>query len=283
MGESELNTNARDNVRYAIGLFRAALGALIFALPLTMTAEMWELGATIDPMRLAILLGLTLPMLVALSYYAGFEPTFTLIDNVLDAFAAIAVSTIACLAVLWLFGEISLGAPVEEIVGKLTVLAFGASVGALLADKQFGDDPQSEDAKSFNRGFGGRLFVMGVGAIYLSLNVAPTEEVQNIAASIGPVTAATLACVSFAVLACVLVAADPETRAANWVCQARRAFAGYGVCVLLSAFILWCFGRFDGVALTESVEMIIVLGFPASLGAGAARLIFGDQNDTAKG
>lgn len=266
------------NLRYAGGLMRALLGAMIFALPLTMTMEMWDLGVTMDPIRLAVLLLVTFPMLVALSFYAGFEATFSLLDNILDAFAAMAISAIACLVVLMLFGAIGANTPIQETVGKLTVLSFGASIGALLADKQFNDEKSEEDEKA-ERGFGSRLFVMAVGAIFLSLNVAPTDEVEIIAASMTPAMAVALSCLSLLALGVVLSAADPDTRRSTWVCRIRRALAGYGVCLMLAGFILWCFGRLDGVAFDEAVECVIVLGFPAALGAGAARLILGSRGE----
>jgi putative integral membrane protein (TIGR02587 family) len=260
--------NLGSNISYAVGLLRALLGAMIFALPLTMTNEMWDLGVTMEPLRLALLLALTFPLLVALSFYAGFEATFSLRDNVLDAFAAITVSTISCGAVLGLFG----------IIGTLAVLSFGASVGALLADKQFNDSGTEKEDKA-GPGFGGRMFVMAVGAIFLSLNVAPTNEVEIIASNIDPLQAVGLLCASFLALGLVLAMADPGNGNVSWVCRVRRAFAGYGMCLLLAGFILWCFGRYDGLALGEAVECAIVLGFPAALGAGAARLILGNGGD----
>jgi putative integral membrane protein (TIGR02587 family) len=270
------------NLQYAAGLMRALLGAMIFALPLTMTMEMWELGVTIEPARLVILLVAAFPMLVVLSYYAGFEKTFSLLDNVLDVFAAIAVSAIACLAMLFLFGAIAVDTPPNEIAGKLSVLSFGASIGALLADKQFNDEVSREDASEMSRGFAATLFVMSIGAIFLSLNIAPTEEVQLIAVTISPALATTLATLSLLALGIILSFADPATARSSWVCKVRRALAGYGVCLILSAIILWCFGRLDGIGLAEAVETVVVLGFPAALGAGAAKLIFGGDEDDAE-
>ena len=269
----------KANLQYVRGLMRGLLGAMVFALPLTMTVEMWDLGVTMDPARLALLLVMTVPLLIALSYYAGFEETFSLLDNILDAFAAMVLSAAACLVILLLFGAIDLQTPLTELVGKLTVLSFGASIGALLADKQFNDEREEGAQRQAARGFGSRLFVMGVGAIFLSLNIAPTDEVQLIAGSIGPPYAVVLACVSLFALGIVLSLADPGTANASWACRARRAFAGYGLCLVIAGFILWCFGRLDGVAFNEAVETVIVLGFPASLGAGAARLILGGEGD----
>jgi uncharacterized membrane protein len=41
----------------------------------------------------------------------------------------------------------------------------------------------------------------------------------------------------------------------------------------VSLYVLWSFGRTDGVAVAEIVNMLVVLGFPASLGAATARLV----------
>lgn len=271
----------RCNADYARSLLRALLGAMIFALPLFMTMEMWELGAAMDRMRLALLLLLSSPALVALSFYAGFEKTFSLIDNILDAFAAIAISTVASLIVLIVFGELRPGMPVNEIVGRLAVLSLSASIGALLADKQFNDQADEETRKERRRrhSFSSRLFVMGVGAIFLALNVAPTEEVQIIASSMSPLQGVLLACVSIGALHVILMAVDNESGKSIAAKFVRRTLSGYGLCLLLCWYILWTFSRLDGVDLSEAVERVIVLSFPAALGAGAARLILGSKPD----
>jgi putative integral membrane protein (TIGR02587 family) len=188
------------------------------------------------------------------------------------------VSAAACLGVLLMFGQITAATPLMEMAGKLVVLSFGASIGALLADKQFNDEKSDEDTQAPQRTFGSRLFVMAVGAIFLALNVAPTDEVEIIASSIMPSQAILLALVSFAALYLIVTVADPEVARAPWPVQLRRSFAGYGICLALAGATLWVFGRLDGVALNEAVEFVIVLAFPASLGAGAARLILGSSS-----
>jgi putative integral membrane protein (TIGR02587 family) len=271
--------NLRCNADYALSLLRALLGAMVFALPLFMTMEMWELGVAMGRLRLVLLLLLSWPALVALSFYAGFEKTFSLIDNILDAFAAIAISTVASLIVLTVFGEIQPGITASEVAGKLAVLSFAASIGALLADKQFNDNEETRKEKRRKHSFSSRLFVMGVGAIFLALNVAPTEEVQIIASAISPLQAILLAGVSVAALHVILTAVDNESGESVAARFVRRTLSGYGLCLLLCWYILWTFSRLDGVGLAESVERIIVLAFPAALGAGAARLILGSKPD----
>jgi uncharacterized membrane protein len=47
--------------------------------------------------------------------------------------------------------------------------------------------------------------------------------------------------------------------------------AGYGIALLVSLYVLWSFGRTDGVAVAEIANMLVVLGFPASLGVARRR------------
>jgi hypothetical protein len=68
-----------------------------------MTMEMWWLGFYMDRFRLILLALLNVPLLTALSYHAGFEETFSLRDDLIDAFVAYAVGVVAATAVLSLF------------------------------------------------------------------------------------------------------------------------------------------------------------------------------------
>lgn len=90
------------NRKYALDLARAFGGAIIFSFPLFMTMEMWLLGFYIDAFRLALFLLLTMPLLVGLSYYAGFENTLSWRDDGLDALSAYAVGFAASAAMLFL-------------------------------------------------------------------------------------------------------------------------------------------------------------------------------------
>src|SRR3546814_14560268 len=73
------------------GLARAFAGALLFALPMMMTMEMWQIGFYIGPWRLALLIVLLVPLLAGLSRFAGFQASTCPRDDVVDAFVAVAV------------------------------------------------------------------------------------------------------------------------------------------------------------------------------------------------
>lgn len=271
----------QSSADYAKGLGRAFVGAALFALPLFMTMEMWQLAFTIDRWRLCAMLAIALPMLVALSHFAGFERTFGLLDDTLDAFAAIAVAATAGAVILLLFGALAPGQPLDEIVAKVALVSVPGAIGALLADKQLGDSEQQGDTDQ--RSYVARLFLMTVGALFVALNVAPTEEMVLIAFQITPWQATALAAASLALLHALLFWIDFPGRDARrgehafWSILLRYSLAGYGLCALISLFLLWTFGRTDGVGLGELTEFVVVLAAPAALGAGLAQLVVGEN------
>lgn len=271
------------NAEYVRDLGRALVGAALFALALFMTMEMWALGFVMERGRLIVLLMALLPMLVALSYFAGFERAFGLIDHVLDAFAAIAVAAVSGALVLLLLGVFTLAQPLEEIIGKIAVVTFPGAIGALLADKQLGRKRQGDANESVERSYPAHLFLMAVGALFVALNVAPTEEMVLIAFQISPWQALILALISLLALHALLFWAEFPGRSdargeASFMSRLIRfTFAGYALCALSSLFLLWAFGRTDDVGLAELTEFVVVLAFPAVLGAGLAQRVVAEQ------
>lgn len=272
--------SAPANLDYLTSLARGAGGALLFAFPLLMTMEMWWLGHSMERWRLLVFLGSAAPMLLGLSYYAGFEPTFRPLDEVLDALAAFAVGMTVSLVALVLLGQISGGMTFGEIIGKLAVCAVPASIGALVAGKQFGgrkgDGGQSQKA---HIGYLGRLFLMSVGAIFLAFSVAPTEEMILIAYSMTPWHGLALVAVTLLLLHGFVQGlgfpGQTGQRDDHRLGRTLLAFTlpGYGIALAISLYCLWAFGRLEGTALHEIAMMTVVLGFPAGLGAATSRLV----------
>ena len=265
--------------QFAVGLARAFGGALIFSLPLFMTMEMWQLGFSADPLRLAVLLVIMIPLLVGLSHYCGFEPTFEWQDDVVDAFVACAVAFITASVVLALFGELRPGMPWDEIVGKLALQAVPGSVGALLAEGQLGRKDAQVEAEMENCTHTGELFLMLVGALFLALNVAPTEEMILIAYQMSATQGVALAVLSVVVMHAFVYAMEfrgqemiPEGTP-QWSLLLRYTVPGYALALITSVYLLWTFGRIEATAPEDIAMATTVLAFPASIGAAAARLL----------
>lgn len=265
-------------LEFATCLARAFGGALLFSLPMLMTMEMWDLGVHMDRLRLALLVVLMLPLLVGLAYYLGFESATSLLDAVLDAFVAIAVAAGLSAVILALFGELSLDASPREWIGKISLQSVTGSIGALLAQSQFGN-PGGNRANRRDGGDFAEYFFMAAGALFLSTNVAPTEEVILIAHKISPWLAVLLLALSLLLMHAFVYAVDfkgQHDRAEHISLMnefIRFTVLGYCLALVISALLCWCFGRFDGIAFGEMLRIAIVLSFPASIGAAAARLV----------
>lgn len=265
-----------SNREYAVDLMRAFGGAVIFAFPLLMTMEMWWLGFTMDPLRLLLFLVLNLGILFGLSCYAGFRKTFHLKEDALDALAAYGVGTIASAVLLALFGILAPGMPATEIAGKIAIQSVPASIGAMAARSQLGDNDQDEKG---TEGYAGQLFLMLAGALLLAFSVAPTEEMVLISFLMTPWQGLALVAVSIVVLHAFVYSLDfsgQETLPGDggfWRTFFAYSIAGYGIALLVSLYVLWSFGRIDGTGVAQVAMMTAVLGFPAALGAALARLV----------
>jgi putative integral membrane protein (TIGR02587 family) len=269
------------NKDYAIGLGRAFGGAVIFAIPLLMTMEMWWLGFSMEPDRLLLFMSINIAILIGLSYFAGFEKTFSWKEDAMDAIAAFGVGVFTSAAMLALLAVITFDMTWSEIVGKVALQSVPASIGAMLGRKQLGggQDTQAEEERKAEAGYGGELFLMLAGALFMAFNVAPTEEMILIAYQMSPwhtLALGVLSIVLLHVLVYTVGFSGQESRPEGGTFLStffHFTLAGYGIALLISFYVLWTFGRTEDVAPTEIANMVVVLGFPASLGAATARLV----------
>ncbi len=244
-----------------------------------MTMEMWQLGFHMARLPLALFIVVMMPVLFGMEYYTGFKEATTVLDEIADAAVALGVGLVASTLVLALFNLISLQEPLSSVVGKIALQAVPASFGAMISGSQFGSQGTADRRHKRNIGFGGILFLMAVGALFLAFNVAPTEEMFLIASRMTPWHAIALAIASLAVMHGFVYAAS--FRGSPGVPAGMRRTAlffrytvpGYAIALLVSAYVLWTFGRFDGNSVAALIMQAVVLGFPASIGAAAARLV----------
>jgi putative integral membrane protein (TIGR02587 family) len=277
--EHRIALDRRANLQFAQGLMRAFAGAVIFGLPILMTQEMWSIPFHMSALRLALLIALFFPFLVALSWHVGFEPTFSLTDDALDALVAFLVGFIASGVVLFLLGELRPDDSLREVLGKVSLQAVPASIGALLAQSQFGQADAGARMRGGREEYFSELFIMAVGALFLAFNVAPTEEVLVISQHLGGALSLLLALATLLMMHALVYAAAfrgqplDHAHAPWWSVFARFTVVGYAIAIALCGFLLWTFGRLDGLPVPVAMAAVVVLAFPAAIGAAAARLL----------
>jgi putative integral membrane protein (TIGR02587 family) len=167
----------------------------------------------------------------------------------------------------------------EEILGKISIQAVPGSIGAMFAQSELGGNEKNREEKKRHAGYGGEILIMAAGALFLAFNVAPTEEMVLIAHQMTAWHALALVLVSILTMHAFVYALEFKGTAAVppstpfWSIFLRFTIVGYAVALLMSFYILWTFGRMEGLALPQMVSILIVLGFPSAVGAAAARLI----------
>ncbi len=272
---------AQLNRDYAVGLARACGGAIIFGLPLLMTMEMWAIGIHIAPLRLALFAFANFLILVVLSRFGGFERTATITEDILDALAAYAVGILMSVAVLALFGLVQPDEPLHQLVGQVAIQSVPASFGAMIARKQLGTGDVDDDESLAERssGYAGQLFLMLAGALFLAFNVAPTEEIMLIGYKMSGWHAVAMILVSLGLLHALVFAVglagqeDAPEGYAGWRLFLVYTIPGYAIALLVSLYVLWTFGSADGLGFATLTHIVLVLGFPAAIGAAIARLV----------
>jgi putative integral membrane protein (TIGR02587 family) len=199
-------------------------------------------------------------------------------------------------AALVMLGVLKADMPLATIIGKIAIQAVPASIGAMLGRSQLGgqDDDEADETSgsaddedaggqavsdSLSTNYVRELFLMAIGALFLNLNVAPTEEVVLISYKMTNWHALLTILVSIAIMHCFVYAVSfrgghrmPED-SSRWPIFFRYTLPGYMVAMLISLYVLWIFGRLDDMAATPVLISVIVLSFPGAIGAAAARLI----------
>jgi len=102
-----------------------------------------------------------------------------------DAAIAYALGILLSGIILCLFGLLSTELTLDHIIAMIALQAVPASIGALLGRSQLGVRSEEDDEE--NGEYDGESGYLIVGALFLGLNVAPTDEMILIAYKIVPV------------------------------------------------------------------------------------------------
>lgn len=285
---SAADGGSSKSARFVEGLARGCAGALLFALPMFMTMEMWSLGSYLSREKMLLLLLVNLPLLLVLSHRVGFERTTTWKEAARDAIVAYGIGIVTSAGMMIIMGILKADMPMHEIAGKIALQAVPASIGALLGRSQLGgssDDEDEaaeagdEDAPERQTGYVTELFLMAIGALFLSLNVAPTEEMILISYKMSYWHALAAIFLSISIMHGFVYALsfsgghklEPDTP--WWHGLVRFTMPGYVIALTISLYSLWTFERVGDSAMLTIAMSVIVLGVPAAIGAAAARLI----------
>jgi len=262
----------------SLQIVRGLAGAVFFSFPMLMTMEMWSLGVSIEPARLMVFVTVHLMLFAGMASYARHDQAVLTTRDVIDAFAAYGVGVLASITVLFLFDVIDTRTSPDAMMRTIAVQAAPAGFGAMVAHLEI-DEPAASVGPGRPHGLASSAFLMAVGALYLCSSLASTEEMMLIAHKMSIWQIGGLMVFSLVMMQLFdEYAIEQDLGGAGgesaWSLSLAMTAIGYTMALSISVYILWTFGRTDGLTAAQLVKEMIVLGFPAALGAGAARLLF---------
>ena len=264
---------------------RGVAGGLLFSLPLLYTMEVWWAGFIARPLHLLFYFAAGFLLLFGYNRYAGLHEDASWLEVAFEAVEEMGLGLLLAAGFLWLLGQIDSGMPLPEILGKVVVEGVTAAIGVSVGSAQLGGNGEGEErhqgmAGREMPGIPGQLVLAACGAVLFASNVAPTEEIVMIAVESSPAKILGLALLSLLLGGIVLFSSGfrgskrltPDEHRGPFTILSRTV-VNYAVALVASAFILWFFGRFDGMPASMCAAQMIVLGVAASLGASAGRLL----------
>lgn len=272
---------------------RGIVGGLLFSLPLLYTMEVWWAGFIAHPLRLLVYVLATFTLLLGYNRYCGLRCDASPVEVAIDSVEEMGLGLAIAALILWLLGQIGADMQLNEIVGKVLLEAMTVAIGVSIGTAQLGssegdqdgdtgiDDVSGSEPMPFFQDasdFGGQMTITLCGAVLFAANVAPTEEIIMIAIESSSGKILGLALLSMLLGATILFYSNftgsqlfIKNRGIKTV--AFGAVITYAIALVTSAAILWFFGRFDGIAPLTCLSETVVLGFSATLGASAGRLL----------
>jgi putative integral membrane protein (TIGR02587 family) len=259
---------------------RGATGGLLFSLPLLYTMEMWWSGFLATPVRLLGGMAGTFILLLGYNQYAGIRHDASFTEVAIDSIEELGLGIAGAACILWLLGRITSDMDAWEIVTRIVVQGLVGAIGVSIGTAQLSvnaADNQGAAGSRRDRDPWSDLALGACGAVLLAANVAPTEEIQVLGQELNGWRLTGIALLSLAVAGVVLhysefTGAQPASESGT-VAALRNTVSTYAVALLASAILLWFFGRFDDMPGGLIASQTVVLGFAASLGASAGRLL----------
>jgi putative integral membrane protein (TIGR02587 family) len=273
-----------------IDLARAASGGLLFGVPLLYTTEVWWTGSHTDGGQVLAVLGVTFIPVFLLNRTGGFRShrSIRLRDAVGDTVEALALGIVLVAGVLVLLRELTGDTPLRIALGKVAYETMPFCIGIGVARHFLARSTTDDDAVGSGGTRGDEpdeamnatlkdLGAAAIGAVFVGLAIAPTDEVPTLAAAMTPGWLLAMMAVSLVVsYAIVFVAGftnqqNRERQTGLLQRPSSETVASYLISLAVSGLMLWFFQRADGSP-SVTLSNILVLGLPAVVGGAAGRL-----------
>jgi len=249
---------------------------LVLGVSFAYTIETWWLAVEVSATRLVAFVAVGLTIVVPLTRAVGFRDDDDRSPTYVEAAEVVFQSFFVAFVTLSLLGMLDFGGPAPVLVRTVLVQVVPLAFGAALANEFLSGEQEEISEASFPTSLG----VFALGAVFLAAPIAPTEEVAVLAARASWLRIAAILLVSLLVTYLVLYelqfrGQSDRTEQLSQHRQFGQTFLLYAVGLFVAAGLLLAFGHTGDSPLATVVRQTIVLGFPAAVGASAARVVLG--------
>jgi putative integral membrane protein (TIGR02587 family) len=267
-------------------VLRAAAGALLGALPLLYTMEMWWLGETTPSWLVLLMLAVSVVIVLLGLLYSGFRRGVAGRIG-LDIPIVFGVSIVCATLPLLVLGRLEPGmmpfAVMARIVGIETVpCAIGASIAITQLRTRSHDEQIDRHIHRLPQDLQ-KILATLVGAVFFAFNIAPTEEVRKMTIEAAPGLLPLVVVFSIVSSEVIVFLADfadrpPHYREGILGNPPAETFVCYLISLAVSYGFLQAYGHVSvSTPLDVQLAMTVVLGYVTTLGAAAGRVLVAEQ------
>lgn len=268
-----------------LGAFaRAFAGAAVFGIPLVFTMEMWWIGKSLPLNHLAYIFLLGFVANFALDYVAGFRNDHSVRLAFDEAIDALAVGIVLSTVLLFGTNQLRPTDGLEQGVGMVILLSLPLSLGVSVAQQVFSgrrsslsdDDDDDGSNLSMWQGLASDIGATAIGGVFIGLSIAPTEEVEMIAAGLRWWHLYILIGLSLLLSYIIVFASGFDEASPPGLFQhpLPETMLSYVISLVVALILLLLFER---VSLEDPFYEIllqtVVLAVPASIGGAGGRLV----------
>jgi putative integral membrane protein (TIGR02587 family) len=275
-------------------IISGASGGFLFGIPLLYTMEVWFIGSDIEPPILLSSLAVTFTIVLLLNQIEGFRPqeNVNILENIAETIETLAIGMTCAALMLIVLQEINGQTSLSEALGKIVFEGIPFSVGVAFsrsllsrgAETDSDNNNQSVSQSSKQQAIVWKhtvsdLVAAMIGSLFVSFSIAPTDEIDMLAASASSGWLLIIMLVSL-LISYGIVFASKITNYQNRLTQSgifqspkSETIISYLISLLTGILIMWFFHK-----LTFSDPWFmwlrhgIVLGLPACIGGAAGRL-----------
>jgi putative integral membrane protein (TIGR02587 family) len=264
-------------------VLRACAGALLGALPLLYTMEMWQYARVVSERGLLAMLALTGGVVTVAILFGGFRRgrvTSVATDALIVFGIGIAIATLTLLVV----GRIQPGqVPLRAAARMIALESIPCAIGAALAMTQF--RPRDGDRRNVDRRIDRlsqdrqKILATLVGAVFFAFNVAPTEEPWLMTIEAEPYHFPLIVVFSLVVSYVIVFEADFAERPRGYTTGSlgnphAETMVSYLISLAVSYVFLVGFGHIDAeTPVYAQVAGTVMLGYVTTIGGSAGRVL----------